>query len=60
MDVVFYAADGQGLHAVFARNAADVSPKALLNIGRNYLAPLLGREDAMKQRGTVGMGHDGN
>lgn len=54
VDVVFGSSDYKRLHAVFSRDAAHVGPQAILNLRRNRFAPLLGREDTMHQRTTIG------
>jgi len=49
MDVILHAADDKSLHTVFSGDPADVFPEARLYIRRNGLAPILRREDAVKQ-----------
>jgi hypothetical protein len=49
MNMVFHATYDQGLHFVRARNAAQIRPEALLEVGFDHRATLLGREHAVHQ-----------
>lgn len=55
MDMVLNSAYAKRLHLVLARDAAHIGPQPLLNFRNDSLAPLLGGEDAMKQRATIGV-----
>lgn len=55
MDAILRSADAERLHPVFARAAAHIRPQSRLDIRNNYLFPLFGREDTMKQRATIGV-----
>jgi len=55
--MVVHASNFEGLDFKSARDASHVGPKPPLNIWRDDLAPLLGREDAMVERGTIGVRH---
>ena len=47
MNVVFHAAYGNRFHLVLPRDAPEVRPKALLQLGRDEFLAFLGAEDAM-------------
>ena len=57
VNMVIHASNFESLDFKFARDSSHVGPKPSLNIRRNDLAPLLGGEDAMIERGTVGVRH---
>jgi len=53
--VVIHPAHAEGLHPMFACNAAHILPQSRLEFRCNDFAPLLGRKNTMKQRTTVGV-----
>jgi len=53
--MVFATANPRRLHPMFSGYAAHIRPKARLNVSDDRFAPLLGGEDAMKQRATIGV-----
>jgi len=55
MNVVLYSADAKRLHLVLARDASHVGPQTRLDFCDDGLAPLLGGEDTMEDRATVGV-----
>jgi len=55
--MVVHASNFEGLDFKSARDSSHVGPKPSLNIQRDDLAPLLGGEDAMIERGTIGVRH---
>ncbi len=55
MNVVLHSAYAERFHLMFACDAAHVSPQTRLDFWKNGLAPLLGGEDTMKERATVGV-----
>jgi hypothetical protein len=55
MNVVLHPAYAECLDLMFASDAAHVRPQPRLDFRGDYLAPLLGGEDAMKQRTTIGV-----
>ena len=54
MDVVFYAANFEGLHAVLSRDAAQERPEPLPERRREQRSALFGAEYAMVIRTHVG------
>ena len=44
MDMIFHSANAQGFHFVLARDATQVGPKALLQVGSDESATFLGAE----------------
>ena len=48
MGVVVRSADGEGRHVVRTGDAADVGPKARLNVGGDQVLASLGAEDAVQ------------
>jgi hypothetical protein len=57
VDVVFDAADGEGLHVVLASDASQIGPEACLEVGVDELAALFGREDDVVEGADVGVWH---
>ena len=55
--VILHAADGEGLHAVIASDAAEVGPKAGLEIGVDGAPAFFGAEDAVIEGTNVGVRH---
>jgi len=55
MNMVLHSTNAERLHFMLARHTAQVRPQPRLNLRGNCLAPLLGREDAMKQRAAIGV-----
>ena len=55
--MVVHASNFEGLDFKSARDSSHVGPKPSLNIRRDDLAPFLGGEDAMIERGTIGVRH---
>lgn len=55
MNMVLHSADAERFHFMFAGHTAHVRPQPRLNLQGNCLAPILGGEDAMKQRAAIGV-----
>jgi len=55
MDVVLSSPDCECRHSVVARNATHVGPQARLDLPSDALVALLGGEDTMHERATIGV-----
>jgi len=57
MRMVVHATNFEGLYLESACDPSHVSPKSPLDLRRDDLAPFLGGENAMIERGTIGVRH---
>lgn len=57
MNVIFHAADLNGMESVFFGNAANISPDPVLDFRDDPSLTVLGAEDEMVMKGGVGIGH---
>jgi len=55
MDVILCSANGKSLEAMLSCNPAHVRPKSRLDLLRDRRTALLGGEDTMEQRRTIGV-----
>ena len=55
MHMIRHAADGERLHVILPRNAAEIRPELVADGGREPRPPLLGGEHAMHQAGIEGV-----
>jgi hypothetical protein len=55
--VIFNPANDQCLESILARNTAEERPQIRLDLRRDQILALFGREHTMNQIGDVGMGH---
>lgn len=53
MDMIFDAADGEGLHAVLASYAAHIGPQARFQFWRDYFLAVFGAKDVMHVEANV-------
>lgn len=57
--MIRYATDGQRLHVILPRDAAEVRPEPFTDSGREPRTPLFGGEYAMHQAGVERVHDDG-